>query len=156
MPFASKILSTMKSTVSKPLTWIFYREAGIRGSGGYYVKRSFWKFLTRVIWEFRLSQALQIANSKGQPQVIGKLHDALREHEPQYLRDWRNSMVSVGNGVDDLVDVMEWLREGKHYAEADRLRTIIGQLARSVPDYRIERDAGKFIYLIRDIARTYK
>ena len=51
--------------------------------------------------------------------------------------------------VDDLHQVMEWLREGKHYAESDRLRTIIGRLARAVP----KSDEPN---LIRTIARGYK
>ena len=112
-------------------------------------------FITRTIWRFRLRQALKVADMRREPQVIKALHTALREHSPSYLDDWRATMSEVGSAVDDLSDLMEWLREGKHYAEADRLRTIMAKLANAVPSHQIRRKNGK-IYLIRDIARTYK
>ena len=40
---------------------------------------------------------------------------------------------AIARDVDELADVMEWLRGDKHFAQADRLRTIIGRLARCVP-----------------------
>jgi hypothetical protein len=36
----------------------------------------------------------------------------------------------IGNAVDDLSDVIDWLREEKDYEKADRLKTIAGRLAR--------------------------
>ena len=50
-----------------------------------------------------------------QPDVISALHGALRENTPLYLSDWRATMEEVGGAVDDLYDVMEWLRESKDY-----------------------------------------
>ena len=112
-------------------------------------------FITAAIWRFRLRQALKIADMRRQPKVIKALHAALREQSPQYLDDWRKTMREVGDAVDDLSDLMELLREGKHYAEADRLRTIMSRLANAVPSHQTRHKRGK-IYLIRDIARTYK
>lgn len=63
------------------------------------------------------------------------------------LLDYINQ--SIGDSVDDLNDVMEWLREEKQYEKADRLRTIIGRLARlRRPDNNPN--------LIVEIARGYK
>ena len=41
---------------------------------------------------------------------------------------------AMGTAIDDLYEVAEWLREEKDYQRSDRLRTIIGRLARSRPD----------------------
>lgn len=38
---------------------------------------------------------------------------------------------ALGQAVDDLVDVIEWLRAERQYDKADRLRTIAGRLARA-------------------------
>jgi hypothetical protein len=40
----------------------------------------------------------------------------------------------VGDAVDDISAVIEWLREEKQFDKADRLRTIAGRLARLLPD----------------------
>jgi cysteinyl-tRNA synthetase len=40
----------------------------------------------------------------------------------------------TGDTIDDLIEVMEWLRSEKQFDKADRLRTIIGRLARLRPD----------------------
>ena len=112
-------------------------------------------FITTAIWRFRLRQALKIADMRRQPKVIKALHAALREQSPQYLDDWRETMREVGDAVDDLSDLMELLRAGKHYAEADRLRAIMSRLANAVPWHQTHHKRGK-IFLIRDIARTYK
>lgn len=36
----------------------------------------------------------------------------------------------TGHAVDDIHDVMEWLREDRMFGQSDRLRTIAGRLAR--------------------------
>lgn len=36
----------------------------------------------------------------------------------------------LGTAVDDLYDVIEWLREDRHFAQSDRVRVITGRLAR--------------------------
>jgi len=90
-----------------------------------------------LIWRFRLSQALKIAEMRGQPDVISALHKALREASPFYLNDWKSTMDEIGGIVDDMVAVMEWLRKNKHYEEADRVRTLAGRLARLIPNYPI-------------------
>lgn len=64
---------------------------------------------------------------------------------PQALRAYADG---VGEAVDDLHDVMDWLREEKDFAKSDRLRVIAGRLARLIhtqsrPD------------MLREKARTY-
>ena len=116
------------------------------------MKLSLTSRILQPIYYWRLKQALKIAEMRKQPNVIIALHEALREGTPMYLKDWRATNKEVGDAVDDLYDLMEWLRENKNYDESDRLRTIMARLARSVPDHQIEYDMS----LIRDIARTYK
>lgn len=58
----------------------------------------------------------------------------------------------VGDAVDDLADVIEWLRQGKQYAQADRLRTIAGRLAMLRPDDAKEAERKS----LRWIARGWK
>lgn len=36
----------------------------------------------------------------------------------------------IGDSIDDIHDVMNWLREEKLFRQSDRLRTIAGRLAR--------------------------
>lgn len=107
-----------------------------------------------VVSRWRLRQALKIADCS--PDVIMALHRALRESEPKYLQSWRKMMHDIGNAVDDMNDVMEWLREGGFYEQADRVRTITGRLARIVPEHRVRHDENGHMFLIRDLARTYK
>ena len=38
--------------------------------------------------------------------------------------------IGIGDAIDDLFDVMEWLRSEKLFAQSDRIRTISGRLAR--------------------------
>lgn len=45
-----------------------------------------------------------------------------------YARD-----TETENSISDLIDLMEWLRQDGLYAQSDRLRTIIGRLARTMP-----------------------
>lgn len=58
----------------------------------------------------------------------------------------------LGSAVDDLYDVIEWLREDKQFDKADRVRTIAGRLARlQLPLGTDEKSDA-----IRDIARGWK
>lgn len=50
---------------------------------------------------------------------------------PQMLR---RQALAIEAAVSDLHDVMQWLRDEKDYAKADRLRNIAGRLARAVPE----------------------
>ena len=104
-----------------------------------------------AIYNWRLAQALKIADMRREPKVIKALHKALREHEPLYLKNWQDSQNEVGDAVDDLLHVMEWLREGEHYDEADRIRTIAGRLARSRKYPFFERKE-----LLRSVAKTFR
>lgn len=45
----------------------------------------------------------------------------------------------LGRAVDDLFDVMEWLREEKRFAQSDRIRVIAGRLARLRRTFPTER-----------------
>ena len=110
---------------------IFYRQVGDQMDGGYRVRRSFVRWLASWVWRVRLGVALGIGELRRQPDVISALHRALRENEPQYLREWKAKDGVVGDAIDDLVEVMGLLRADKRYIESDRLRTIIGRLARS-------------------------
>ncbi|WP_299129683.1 hypothetical protein [uncultured Amaricoccus sp.] len=50
---------------------------------------------------------------------------------PQRIKGFEGD---VGAAIDDIADVMNWLREEKLYAQSDRLRTIAGRLARRLND----------------------
>lgn len=130
---------------------IVWRQVGDQHKSGYRVRRSFTKWLTSFVWQLRLNQAIKLQEMRGQPRIIKALHAALREKEPMYLDDWQKTNIEVGNAVEDLHDLTEWLREEKDYAKADRLRTIMGRLARSVPQDLREDNSP-----IRNRARSYK
>ena len=57
----------------------------------------------------------------------------------------------IGTAIDDIHDVMEWLREDRLFRQSDRLRTIGGRLARLQRPF-----VGDRAFLIRDIARGWK
>ena len=57
----------------------------------------------------------------------------------------------IGDAVDDIADVMEWLRSEKQFDKADRLRTIAGRLARLQQD-----DESYPIDSLRRIAKDWK
>jgi hypothetical protein len=63
----------------------------------------------------------------------------------------RRYFYRTGDTIDDLIEVMEWLRSEKQFDKADRLRTIIGRLARLRPDVA-ESESGSN----RDKARGWK
>ena len=69
--------------------------------------------------------------------------------EPLYVSSWKRMESTVASAVDDLVEVIDWLRDGKHFAESDRVRTIVGRLARSRTEYYGESN------LYRGIARDW-
>lgn len=50
-----------------------------------------------------------------------------------YHKKWTGMISDVKPAVDDLIEVMEWLRSEERYEQSDRLRTIVGRLARSLP-----------------------
>lgn len=114
------------------------------------------RFLASFVWRWRLRQALKISDMERQPIVIMALHSALREHTPTYLKDWHSTMHEVGGAVDDLHDLMEWMREDGLYEKSDRLRVIMARLAKSIPEHKIRYDQSGKVYLLRDISRTYK
>jgi hypothetical protein len=79
------------------------------------------------------------------------------EPAPWFLTDnktlWNWITSRLGDAVDDLNDVIDWLREDGQYEQADRLRTITGRIARlQRPEFRLKDTAP----LIRDIARGFK
>jgi hypothetical protein len=88
------------------------------------------------------------------PEQVEALFDKVRMQYPAFVSDWKKSSLAAQTAVDDIADVMEWLREDRHFAQADRLRTIAGRLARSVPPYPVfgGLDAPD---LIRNLARTW-
>jgi hypothetical protein len=58
----------------------------------------------------------------------------------------------IGRATDDICDVIEWLRKDRLFAQADRLRTIAGRLARALPDLDLPGDKD----LLRHQARGWK
>ncbi len=64
---------------------------------------------------------------------------------PQRIRKMN---IAAGEAIDDVADVIEMLRAQKQYAEADRLRTIAGRLARAL--------GNDEEHLIRCIAKGWK
>ena len=82
------------------------------------------------------------------PDEARELYQKLRLREPMFLEDWRRMGVGLQDIVDDLVDVIEWLRDEQDYAKSDRLRTLAGRLARQVPNYPV------FDALNDDLVRT--
>ena len=82
------------------------------------------------------------------PDEAKELYQKLRVREPMFLEDWRRMGVGLQDIVDDLVDVIEWLRDEQDYAKSDRLRTLAGRLARQVPNYPV------FDALNDDLVRT--
>ena len=72
------------------------------------------------------------AESKGYPQKIKAMNS------------------DMGRAVDDLFDLMEVLRAEKNYEGADRLRTIIGRLARARTAIAEDSD------LVRTMAKDWK
>ena len=68
---------------------------------------------------------------------------------PQKIRKYENG---IGDAVDEINDVIEWMRNEKLYAQADRLRTIAGRLARLRPASEAEEATQQ----IRSIARGWK
>ena len=88
------------------------------------------------------------------PEGAAKYFDGRGDRRRQFVKEWHTSMHRVQSAVDDLHDVFEWLRENKHYKEADRIRTIVGRLARAVPAHPIF-SAWDNPMLIRNLAKTY-
>ena len=74
--------------------------------------------------------------------------------ETGLVADWKKSSLIVLETVDDLCDVMEWLREDNLFRQADRLRTLISRLAKSVPPYPVF-GAWNSPKLYRNMARTW-
>ncbi len=64
----------------------------------------------------------------------------------------RSMAKAMGDAVDDIADVMDWLREEGQFDKADRLRTIAGRLAKGV-DLKYQ---GGPPDLIRNIAKGWK
>lgn len=75
--------------------------------------------------------------------------------EPLYVEAWKRMESTVASAVDDLVDVIDWLRESKHYPEGDRVRTIVGRLARARTEQYREEDLFNGEPLYRTMARDW-
>ena len=74
----------------------------------------------------KVIEALNANSAEG----AGALYKLLSYKEPQYVEMWRQLDGVVAETVDDLVDVIDWLREDGRFNQADRLRTLAGRLAR--------------------------
>jgi len=68
----------------------------------------------------------QIQNHTGFPWWNGEAYASFRGY-PGTIRKMDKG---IGDAIDELYDVIEWLREEKQYKKSDRLRTIVGRLAR--------------------------
>lgn len=88
------------------------------------------------------------------PEGARRYFDQRGDRRPQFVEEWHQSMKRVQDAVDDLHDVYLWLKEDGHYKQSDRIRTIVGRLARAVPAHPIF-SAWDSPLLIRNLARTY-
>lgn len=86
--------------------------------------------MTKAVEEYSAKELMQIVFSRRDPEAIESLYGATRTYGPLFIKTWKEQEKVVRSAVDDLYDVIEWLREEKHYTQADRLRTITGRLAR--------------------------
>lgn len=86
--------------------------------------------MTKPIEEYTAKELMQIALSRRDSDAAASLYMATSYHEPLFVKAWKEQEQVVRSAVDDLYDVVEWLREEKHYAQSDRVRTITGRLAR--------------------------
>lgn len=96
---------------------------------------------------------INTALSRKDPEAAKSLYMLTSYKEPMFVAAWREQAAVVQTAVDDLHDVIEWLRETKNFAQADRVRTIAGRLARSVGKYPAF--SGYDDSLIRNIARDW-
>ena len=67
----------------------------------------------------------QVQNYTGAPWWNGEAYDQYHGLSASILETRKR----VGEAVDDLADVIEWLKAEKQFDKADRLRTIAGRLA---------------------------
>lgn len=67
-----------------------------------------------------------------------------------YPQRVRTLELALGDAIDDMWDVMEWLREEKQFDKADRIRIIMGRAARALDSQHGPADA------IRIIAKGWK
>jgi len=96
---------------------------------------------------------INIALSRKDPEAAQSLYMLTSYKEPMFVAAWKDQAAAAQDAVDDLYDVMQWLRETKNFAHADRVRTIAGRLARSV--LRCPAFDGYDDNLIRNIARDW-
>lgn len=87
------------------------------------------------------------------PKTCLALFSIGNQNRPMFVSDWYRTSNSVLHLVDDLFEVMNWLRDDKLYAQADRIRTLLARLAKSVPHYPVF--FGDREDLIRNVVRTY-
>jgi hypothetical protein len=104
--------------------------------------------------EAGMSDAIKELLTSKDPTIYAEIYAALRLREPAFLEEWKAQGKAALDIVDDLHDVMEWLRDEKLFAQSDRVRTLLSRLANSVPPHPIfggwdGRD------LIRNLARSY-
>lgn len=91
--------------------------------------------------------------ARKEPDTAKALFSLAGTYHPAFVEEWRSTSVQVLDVVDDLYEVMEWLREDKLFSQSDRVRTLTGRLARTVPPHRVF--GGWEKKLIRNLARDF-
>ncbi|MGP9790718.1 hypothetical protein [Roseinatronobacter sp. NSM] len=119
--------------------------------GRLWFRLPFWKYLRLGVMP---SMGWGLVERRSTPNDVENIFDRLSLQRPKFVEDWKHTSRSAQEAVDDMVDVMEWLREEGKFEQADRLRTIAGRLARSVPPYPVFSGLDS-PSLTRNLARTW-
>lgn len=72
------------------------------------------------------------------------------EMHKEYYKRLAEYDLQIGNAIDDLYDIMNWLRKEERFSGSDRIRTIVGRLARARRKSWLEQGT------VREIARKFK
>lgn len=109
------------------------------------------KHSEKFLSSFTAKQLVDVAMARRDPEAAKSLYMLTSYKEPQFVKSWHEQASATGAVIDDLVDVMEWMREDKLFAQADRLRTLIGRLSRVVGNGGVMTTGNE----IREIAKTW-
>lgn len=97
---------------------------------------------------------IDIAMARRDPEAARALYMLTSDKEPMFVEEYHQVCFKAQQIVDDLFDVMEWLRRDSLFAQADRVRTLLARLARSVPPHPCF-GAWDSPGEVRDLARTF-
>lgn len=110
--------------------------------------------ISRLLENVPAKELIDIALDRKDPEAAQSLYMLTSFKEPMYVQAWKQQAAAAQSAVDDLFDVMEWLRADKHFAQADRVRTIMARLAKAVA-YIPAFGSWDGDDLIRNMARSF-